>query len=268
MGRRRTTSLASLLIIGLAFGPSVVAQDVVGTAQPPDDWDYGEDPARKLSIAAVTFDNFGVAVRCMDGSLSVVLSGLPVATGTRQVRYRMGDSEETGGEWISGRDSTAAFSVWPRFVAAGMSRGGRLSMKVPDGERMRQYAVDLPASEASITRVFSNCGHDLEASRADTAPSREDLTGLVWRRSPEPSFPSRTNYEIGLAGITCQVRDNGRLRDCSVESEFPEGSGFGRAATYGAHRTGQVALADGATSGMADRRISFLVRYQALDWHD
>ncbi len=233
-----------------------------------EDWDYGEDPARKLSIAAVTFENFGVAVRCMDGSLSVVLSGLPVATGTRRVRYRMGDGEETDGEWISGRDSTVAFTVWPRFVAAGMSRGGRLAMTVPDGDGSRQYAVDLPASDASISRVFSNCGHDLGASIADTAPSREDLAGLVWRRTPEPSFPSRASYDVGLAGVTCHVRDNGRLRDCRIESEFPEGSGFGRAATYGAHRTGQVALADGSTSGMAGRRISFLVRYQALDWHD
>ncbi|GAA0868257.1 hypothetical protein GCM10009116_04300 [Brevundimonas basaltis] len=233
-----------------------------------DDWDYGEDSARKLSIAAVSFENFGVAVRCMDGNLSVVLSGLPVATGTRKVRYRMGDGEESDGEWISGRDSSSAFTVWPRFVAAGMSRGGRLALSVPDGDGTRQYAVDLPASGASISRVFRNCGHDLEAAIADTAPSREDLGGLVWRRTPEPDFPSRASYDVGLAGITCRVRDNGRLRDCRVESEFPEGSGFGRAATYGAHRTGQVALVDGSTGDMAGRRVSFMVRYQALNWHD
>lgn len=233
-----------------------------------DDWDYGEDPARKLSVAAVTFENFGVAVRCMDARLSVVLSGLPVATGSRRIQYRMGDGQESEGEWISGRESTTAFTVWPRYVAAGLSRGGRLAMAVPDGDGTRQYAVDLPASGASISRVFSDCGHDLEASIADTAPSREDLAGLVWRRTPEPSFPSRASYDVGLAGITCHARDNGRLRDCRIESEFPEGSGFGRAATYGAHRTGQVALADGSTSGMAGRRISFLVRYRAMDWRD
>lgn len=248
-------------VLAIAGSPAL-AQDA------GDDWDYGEDPARKLSIAAVSFENFGVAVRCMDGHLSVVLSGLPVATGTRRIRYRMGAGQESEAEWISGRDSTSAFTVWPRFVAAGMSRGGRLSLAVPAGDETRQYAVDLPSSGVSIGRVFSHCGHDLEATIADTAPSGEDLAGLVWRRTPEPSFPSRTSYDVGLAGVTCHVRDNGRLRDCRVESEFPEGSGFGRAATYGAHRTGQVALADGSTSGMDGRRISFRVRYQASDWRD
>src|SRR5690606_25430162 len=133
---------------------------------------------------AVTFENFGVAVRCVDGNLSVMLSGLPQATGRRHVKYSMGGEEETDGEWISGRDSTVAFTVWPRFVAARMSRGGLLSMAVPDGEGQRRYAVDLPASAVAIGQVFNTCSQDLEASIADTAPSREDVGRLFWRRTP------------------------------------------------------------------------------------
>lgn len=253
-----------IALVGLLVGMLTLGEPVA--AQEADDWDYGEDPARRLSIAAVTFENFGVAVRCMDERLSLVLSGLPVATGSRRIRYRMGDEEESGGEWISGRDSTSAFSVWPRYVAASMSRGGRLSMTVPDGEGNRHYAVELPASGASVARVFQACGQELDPPETDTAPKGEDMTGLVWRRAPTVNFPSRASYEVGLAGITCRLRDNGRLQDCRIESEFPEGSGFGRAATYGAHRTGQVALADGSTTGLAGRRISFLVRYQTSDW--
>ena len=48
-----------LALIGLA---ALIATPA--TAQ--DDWDLGRDPERKLTIAAVTYDNFGVAVRCMD----------------------------------------------------------------------------------------------------------------------------------------------------------------------------------------------------------
>lgn len=230
--------------------------------QEADDWDYGEDPARNLSIAAVTFENFGVAVRCLDGHLGVVFSGLPAASGLRTIRHRIDDGEEYAASWISGPDSSSAFAIWPRHVATGLSRGGRLSVVVPDGEETVRYSVELPASGTSVRRVFNACGHDLEAADAPAAPDGENLAGLVWRRVPYPDVPSRTNSEAGLAGLTCEVRDDGRLQDCQIESEFPAGSGFGRAARSAAHRRGQVSLADGATTGIAGRRISFMARYR------
>lgn len=247
--------LASLL---LAHGPA--------TAQQADaDWDFGEDPARHAVIAAVTFENFGVAVRCVDNSLSVVLSGLPPASGERTLRYRMGDGDEIDSRWISGRDSTAAFSIWPRSVGTGLSRGGRLSLDVPDGERRLRFAVDLPPSAESVSRVFRACGHDLGSPGEQEAPGRDDLAGLIWVKSPEINFPSRASYDGGLAAINCTVRANGRLRDCTIESEFPEGSGFGRAATYGSHRTAQVGVAEGSSESMEGRKIAFVTRYSSYD---
>jgi len=145
-----------VLVSGLIVSGASAAQDAV------DDWDFGEDPARKLSIAAVSFETFGVAVRCLDDRLSVVLSGLPVVTGERRLGYRMADEERENSLWISGRNSPSAFSVWPRDVAAGMSRGGRLSISVPDGEATRRYSVDLPASPQAINRVFRACGEMLD----------------------------------------------------------------------------------------------------------
>jgi len=245
-------------VLAMTASPAV-AQDA------GEDWDYGEDPARKVSVAAVTFENFGVAVRCMEGNLSVVMSGLPVATGDRTLRYRMGDAPEADSRWISGRDSTTAFSVWPRFVGTAMSRGGRLELGVPDGQVVRRVAVDLPASPEAVGRVFRACGQELQPPASDEAPDRENMAGLVWRQSPEIEFPDRARYEVGLAAIVCHVRETGRLRDCTIESEFPEGSGFGRAATFGAHRTGRVAPADGSEGGMEGRRISFVTRYASYN---
>jgi len=69
----------------------------------------------------------------------------------------------------------------------------------------------------------------------------------------------------GLAAITCVVRQQGRLRDCRIESEFPEGGGFGRAATMGAHRTARVAPLEGMPGDGDGRRVSFLVRFAAYD---
>ena len=238
----------------LSNGPSA-AQDG------EDDWDFGADPARKLSIAAVTFPNFGVAVRCMDTNLSVVLSGLPLASGERTLRYRMGDDPETETRWISGSDSSSAFAIWPRSVATRLSRGGRLSITAQDGETARRFVVDLPASDSSISQVFRACGHDLEPPGQVSAPGGADFAGMVWVRSPEINFPDRARYGSGLAAILCYVRPDGGLRDCTAESEFPEGSGFGRAATLGAHQTAKVAASAGSIGSIADRRITFVTRY-------
>lgn len=236
----------------------------VSSAQVPagDDWDLGVDPARKLTVAAVTFDRFGVAVRCMDGSLSVVMSGLPEASGQRRLLYSMGGAPEAETLWVSGARSTSAFALWPRSFARSLSRGGRLSVAALEGQTTRRYVVDLPPSPAAIATVFQACGHELDPPAGEGAPTGEDFAGLVWAAPPDITFPSRSRYEQGLAAIQCYVRPNGRLRDCTVESEFPEGSGFGRQATLGAHRSARVEAPDGSPPGVEGRRVSFVTRYR------
>lgn len=248
------------LLLGLIGSATASAQE------PVDDWDFGEDPARKLSIAAVSFETFGVAVRCVDDRLSVVLSGLPVASGERRLRYTMGDTTIDEALWISGTRSTTAFSVWPRSVAVGMSRGGRLSVSVPDGAASRRFEVDLPASPQSIDRVFRACGEELDPSPSDAPPTDESFSGFRWRSGPDVNYPGRTMISAGLAAITCVVRQEDRLRDCRIESEFPEGGGFGRAATLGTHRSARVEPVDGAAGDGDGRRVSFIVRYRASDY--
>lgn len=233
-------------------------------AQEGDDWDFGSDPARKLTIAAVTFDNFGVAVRCMDGTLGVVMSGLPEASDERRMGYWIGDHAAPQSPWVSGRRSNTAFAVWPRSVATALSRGGQLTVVAMDDQTPRRYTVDLPVSHAAIGQVFQACGHALEpVSDEDEAPSGETLGGLRWVKPPRPTFPSRSSDDGGLAALTCTLNAQGRLRDCAVESEFPEGAGFGRAATYAAHRTAEVAPTEPG-GVMEGRRVSFTARYNLL----
>jgi hypothetical protein len=259
----QTKAVGSRLVGGVTAAALSLGSPLCASAQDAGahEWDFGRDPARKLAIAAVSYENFGVAVRCLDGILSVVVSGLPEGRGVRTFRYQMGDQTETDSRWVAAGDGTTAFAVWPTRTAAGMAKGGRLSLGVRDGERMRRIAVDLPPSTGAVSQVFQACGRELTSETEANEPDRENLGGLRWRSTPEPSFPSRTVASQGLAAVRCKVDRGGRLEDCSVESEFPEGGGFGRAATLGAHRTGRVET-DGQAGTMEGREIAFVVNYR------
>jgi hypothetical protein len=253
MGFMKTLGVCALASLLLVTGPA-------GAQENSDDWDFGQDASRNLTIAAVTFDNFGVAVRCMNDSLSVVVSGLPQDSGRRSLGWRMGDEPDQQTAWVSPPNSASAFSIWPRSVATSLSHGGALQIAARDGDSTRRYTVDIPPSGQAVGRVFEACGLSL-TSPTTAPPSGESFAGLRWARAPEPSFPSRNlTYGAGLAALRCTAQANGSLRDCQVESEFPEGAGFGRAAVLGAHRTGRVAAIEEGQS-VAGRTIVFLTRY-------
>lgn len=244
----------------LAVACPAAAQDV------PEDWDLGRAPDQNLTIAAVSFENFGVAVRCRNGILGVMVSGLPPAAGVRRIGYSMAGSPEKETTWVGAGEGRTAFAIWPASVARDLRHGGRLSLGVPEAGRVKRIVVDLPASPSAIGQVFEACDRELpnDAPAALDLPEREDMGGLMWRSAPQPSFPD-TGSESGIAAVICGVDAAGALRGCRAESEFPEGGGFGRAATLGAHRTGRVAIRQGETGPLAGRRISFVVRYRISD---
>lgn len=246
-------SLVTLLACAVAF-----------PAFAQDDWDLGRDPERRLTIAAVTYDNFGVALRCMDGVLSLVVAGLPEGPGIRNIRHRIGDQPEMNGRWVSAGDGGAAFSVWPAATAAYLAGGGRWVFEVPDGDRTRRISADIPASPSAIGEVFTACGRTFSPTSREDEPDQEDFAGLRWVRVPTPTFPSRTDAAAGMAALTCTVTARGDLRGCRIESEFPEGAGFGRAATMAAHRDGKVGPTE-AGQDMEGRRVSWYVRYNMSD---
>lgn len=229
-----------------------------------EDWDFGADERRNLTIAAVSFESFGVAVRCLDGVFAVVLSGLPAGPDLRTIAYRMADGPEISTEWVGYRNGETAFAVWPAYRAEELARGGRLSLGVRDGDRVRRIAVDLPPSPSAVMRVFQACDRTPPSLETVPVTDGESFSGLRWQRQPQVNFPGQTLSDGGLAAIACRSTDNGSLRGCRIESEFPEGGGFGRAATYGAHRTGRLEQIDGSRTGMEGRRISFVVRYNLI----
>jgi hypothetical protein len=243
----------------LASGGPAVAQDA------GDDWDFGEDRAQKLSIAAVSFENFGVAVRCMDGSLSVLMAGLPAGSGRRTLNYRVGQGPEYASNWISSPGGTTAFAFWPRAVARDLSQGGRLTVTIPTDDGPRRITTDIPPSREAIGRVFRACDRELESSEAAAAPRDENFVGLEWIRQPDGSFPDRARFADGIAAVQCRVRASGRLGDCTAESEFPEGSGFGRSAVLAAHRTARVGPAGGGDGEIEGRSVTFTMRYGIID---
>lgn len=247
-----------LALIGLA---ALIATP----AAAQDDWDLGRDPARKLTMAAVTYDNFGVSVRCMDGVMSVVVSGLPEGRGLRTIRHQLGDQPEMSGRWVSAGDGGAAFSVWPAATAAYLARGGRWVLDVPDGQRVRRISADIPASPVAIGEVFTACGRTLAPESVSDEPSGEDFSGLRWVEMPVPSFPTRTDAAAGVAALTCTVTARGGLRGCRIESEFPTGAGFGRAAVIAAHRDGRVAPIEPGSTDPEGLRVSWFVRYNMSD---
>jgi len=250
----RTVGMAGM---ALAAVPAL-AQDA------GEDWDFGRDESRDLSIAAVTFQNFGVAVRCVNDRLSVVVSGLPSGSGRRSLGWSLNGAPDTMSQWVSARSSTSAFAVWPRSVATQLSHGGRLNVSVADGARVRRYEVDIPASQQAVGRVFEACGQSLTAP-TDIAPSGESFAGLRWDRVPRPSLPNRSeSFEAGLAALQCTVQADGSLRACRAESEFPENGGFGRAAVLGAHRSGRVSSIIQGES-IAGRKITFVTNYGQLE---
>lgn len=230
-----------------------------------DDWDLGRDPGRKLTIAAVTYDNFGVAVRCMDDVMSVVVSGLPPGPGIRTLRYRIADQAEKSGRWISSGEGVSAFSVWPAAMAADLAGGGRWVLDVPVTGRTQRISVDIPASPVAIGEVFRACGRELSPASRDDEPDQEDFGGLRWVEAPIAEFPTRTTAAGGLAAVTCTVTDRGHLRACRIESEFPDGAGFGRASVVAAHRRGRVGPGPGVATDMEGRRISYMTRFNLID---
>ena len=248
----------------------ILATVIATPAAAQDDWDLGRDPGRKLTVAAVNFDTFGVAVRCVDDVMSVVVSGLPMERRMRTIRHRIGNQPEMTGSWVSAADGSAAFSVWPAATAAYLSRGGTWVLEVPDGGRIRRISVDLPASASAIGEVFAACGRTLTPTSEVDEPSQEDFGALRWVRMPEVSFPNRSGIDAetmaepgpALAALTCTVTARGSLRACRVESEFPEGAGFGRASVIRAHREGKVGPEDpDSTASMEGRTVGWVIRF-------
>jgi len=227
----------ALSILGLAL--PALAQDA------GDDWDLTPD-AHGVTLASLQYSNGGVAVRCADDSLDLILFGLPAAPeGTRALRVAFGDGVFYDQTWTAGPNGTAAFSELPARMARMLRAGGRLQViaSTAEGQPNRRLVFDLPRSAAAVDTVLTTCGKPLNDPRDGLDPWVTPTglpAGRTWARAPDAAFPKQASdkgVERGYAVVSCVTGPAGRVEDCRVESEFPAGYRLGRAAVVAAHRS-------------------------------
>lgn len=257
--------LASLLSLA---GPAAAQDASVG-----DDWDLIQQPERRLTMAATTFDNgVAIAARCLDGSYDVVLAGLPPAEGPmRRLRVGLNDAEPHDESWSVTDNPTVSLSDFPLYFSRQLREGGQLNVIVPgeNGQPNRRYVLDLPASAGAIDAALTACRKPLTDTRSAITPwVPEDgsIVGLTWAQRPRPTYPQRAQERgiaAGRAVISCVVQAEGRVGDCIVESEHPAGYDFGEESIRAAERARIVSPThpDEARAAIG-RRISFPVAYR------
>lgn len=124
----------------------------------------------------------------------------------------------------------AALALMPRF---------RMAATRPDGTPAEGGVVRLPIRFALPEAEVAPDGASVVSSVTVTpsAPPRPTIGTPHWIRRPSGAeftraYP-RTAMRRGLSGaarLGCTVDDQGRMRDCEVLEETPEGGGFGLAA--------------------------------------
>lgn len=208
--------------------------------QTTDDWDLIVDESQDMKLAVVGYSSGQtLAVRCRDGELELLLSGLPPLEGqTRRIEATYGDGRIEAGAWFTSGDGSLVFSQVPRLDARRLRQGGPLVLSVAvatDPEApLRRYALDLPAQSANLDQVLASCG-------ADRPDPRDDLVRWMappdpgvdfWRRLPEPDYPeAAVRLGAGLVVFSCISAGDGRLIDCRTERESHHRRyGFGDAA--------------------------------------
>ena len=217
-----------------------------------DDWEYAEDPARSLSIAAVRYDDGkAVIARCQSGELKLVIVGLPAAgVGPREFDATRADGRTDRESWTAEADGTLVSNAVgrdSRFVRG----GGLYQLRSSAGQASpMRVAFDLPTQNASVDRVITNCGWALEDDR-DIIP-RAPLT--LTRPAPASQPSARIRRELQTAPISwivdlsCVVRDL-KLAECRTDHQLPLGDDNGAVAirdTEGQAWTGvEAAAAEG-----------------------
>lgn len=221
-------------LLGTAALAAVLCIPATASAQ-DDDWEFQEDAAQKLSVAAVRYDaGQAIVVQCRDGALTAVLVGLAQSAQALQVNATRADGRSISQTLASG----GAPGAW-RMAAPGrdvrfLRGGGLYSIQTPAGVTPAvRGAFDLPTQSANLDRVLTACGWavederdrlaDAEVSLIDPAaapsrrytPTRRGATSRAPRQEipaedlPRPIVPNENQ-------ISCIVRDL-HLRDCRAD---------------------------------------------------
>lgn len=162
-------------------------------AQEEDDWEFGEDAARQLTVATVRYDaGKAVVAQCEKGELKVVIVGLPAATtGSRHLNASRTDGRRDSQGWFAPVGQTAFTSTTPGRDARFLRGGGMFELHSAEDEAgtPMRAAFDLPTQNANLDRVLAACGYAVTDDR-DLLQRASDLK-TEWQAEHENDRPRR-----------------------------------------------------------------------------
>lgn len=172
------------------------------------------------------------------------------------------------GSWLQRRGVDLA--VWCLVIAGVVAAAAAIAW-LPSQVRVDLRAPELPswrAQEPLIPVVVEPPPgappSEPPFATADTVlPSGEVVSNPRWLTQPAAEFPAeamRRGYQEGAVDLACTVAVSGRLSDCRVVEETPEGHGFGASALKAASR---ARLEPRRVDGVAmEAQVRFSVHYR------
>lgn len=195
--------VASLCALTCAAGQAAPVHD--------DDWEFVEDPAQELTLAAVRYDGGqSIIAQCQRGRLVLVLTGLPEGEEMLRLGATRADGRATAQRWTPVGGPGTYRSVTPGREVRFLRGGGAYVVRSAVGAATPVNATfDLPGQSANLDRVLTACGWALEDDRDLLEEADVFLDRPSARREPPPyRVPSVPEREV-----SCVVREM-RLRDC------------------------------------------------------
>lgn len=236
---KRVVIAALCATLGAGHAGAAVAQD--------DDWEFQEDSARNLTVAAVRYDSgAAIVVQCRAGALTAVLAGLTLSTEGLELQATRGDGRHDIQTWAPAGAAGAFRSETTARDVRFMRGGGSYSLRTPGGAATPLRAdFDLPPHSANLDRVLTACGWALADDRdliaragreilltdPDARPSRNRRGSSRSRaggggRSEPPQRPESDPLPPppAEAQISCIIRDM-RLTECRADHPPAPGAG-------------------------------------------
>jgi hypothetical protein len=257
----KTTIRAVALLAAVSATSPALAQ------QATEDWDLTTNADQQLTLATLDFGANVLALRCRAGALDMLLTGVPVSTGaTRKVQVSVGPIVAEDQVWIAQPGQPVLGADEPARLARQLRAGGDLDIRLdPEDptDRSRRYRLTAPASAAAVNTVLTACDQALDEPR-DLLLRLPAGEGPVWARPPEPAYPSGAvadNIAEAVVRVSCVIAPDWSTDDCRVESENPQGHGFGDSAVAAGNQAQLGPPASGVDT--RGRLARFSVRFVA-----
>ena len=215
----KPTFVAALCAIFCA-GPSAAF------AQDEDDWEFQEDTARRIAVAAVRYDaGSAIIVQCREGALKAVMAGLPASADGLDLQATRPDGRTDLQTWSPAGAAGAYRSTVPARDIRFVRGGGAFTVQTAEGATPTFRTVfDLPTRSANLDRVLTACGWALTDDRdqlaragdevrignTDAPPRREPPRGRrarAGRPDAPPPPPGVPVLPPAARQISCVVRD-------------------------------------------------------------